>query len=328
MGVLEKQLLLEELSRKLEIFLPAPEVHRAIAAAGETLAAYTVESIAPGDEDDSDGLIRLFLEAKASEGKSQKTIYEYRRTLDRLHEVMPVPLSKVTVYHLRGFISSEMQRGCKASTVATYRSVFCSFYGWLTLEGLIERNPCNNLSPVKAPKEVRKPFSREDILKLLDALKDQPRDAALVQFMLASGCRVSEVCSVDREDLDLERRKLTVMGKGSKERTVFLDDDACYRLSLYLESRTDDSPALFPGRCTDRLQPPAVRRMLHKAADRAGVEDCHPHRFRRTLATGLIDGGMAVQDVAKVLGHSKLDTTMEYVYQSASGVEAAYRRAI
>ena len=328
MSVLEKKLLLEELGHKLEIFLPAPEVRRAVEAAGQVLASYTVESIAPGDEDESEGLIRLFLEAKASEGKSDRTVKLYGGVLRRLHTEVSVPLAKVTVYHLRGFITAEMQRGNKLSTVSSIRSVICSFYGWLSREGIIERNPCNNLAPVKAPREIRKPFSREDILKLRDAVKDQPRDAAIIEFLLASGCRVSEACSVNREDLDLVKRQLIVLGKGSKERTVYLDDSAVYRIRLYLDARTDDSPALFPGRCTDRLQPPAVRKMLHKAADRAGVEDCHPHRFRRTLATGLIDGGMAVQDVAKVLGHSKLDTTMEYVYQSETGIEAAYRRAI
>lgn len=228
MSVIDKKLLLEELGKRVGEIVPSGETGRILAAAGEILERFNVEAFeSPVEADASEGLIRLFLDAKASEGRSDKTLDRYGYVLRRLHETIGTPLDRVTVYHLRSYISSEMDRGISASTMEGSRSIWCGFFGWL---------------------------------------------------------------------------------------------------KAWLASRTDDSPALFTGKGSPRMTPDGVRRALNTIAERAGVENVHPHRFRRTLATQLIDRGMSLQEVAAILGHSKLDTTMTYVYVDRKKVEQSYRR--
>lgn len=190
---------------------------------------------------------------------------------------------------------------------------------------MMTSRPTANLAPIKQPKEIKHPFTAVEIKQLRDNATN-PRDAALIEFLLATGCRVSEVCSVNRTDIDFRQQKLIVNGKGSKQRTVYLDDVTCVVIRDYLKTRTDFNPALFTGKGTDRLTAGGIRRALNTIAERAGVANVHPHRFRRTLATNLIDHGMSIQEVASILGHDKLDTTMTYVFINQRNVEAAYRR--
>ena len=152
------------------------------------------------------------------------------------------------------------------------------------------------------------------------------RDKALVCFLLSTGCRISEVTSLNREDVDLRTMRCKVLGKGAKERIVYFDMVATMHLRAYLETRNDDHPALFVGKGTERLKPGGVRLMLNETAKRAGVEHVHPHRFRRTLATNLIAHGMPIQEVARILGHDKLDTTMGYVYLDDRDIQSSYRK--
>lgn len=328
MGVLDKKLLLEDLEHRLESAVTAAELRVILAAAGEVCENYNVEASRHAAEDNSEGLIRLFLDAKVSEGKSAKTVDRYGYVLHRLQRDTGVPLSRTTVYHLRSYISSELDRGVAASTLDGNRSVYSAFFGWLHKEDLIARNPCANLAPIKKKKDKKLPFSGEDLVRIQDAAAGDKRDAAIIAFLLSTGCRISEVCGVDRDDVDLSAQQLIVLGKGNKERSVYIDDECKVRLRAYLDLRTDTCPALFTGRGTERMTPGGVRAMLNRVAAEAGVENVHPHRFRRTLATGLIDRGMSVQEVATILGHEKLDTTMRYVYVDQKNVEHAFRRCV
>jgi len=326
MGIIDKKLLLEELGKRVGEIVPSGETQRILTAAGEILERYEVEAFeSPVEADASEGLIRLFIDAKTSEGRSDQTLERYAYILRRLHEDLGTPLDRTTVYHLRSYISSEMDRGIAATTLEGTRSVICNFYGWLKKEELIERNPCANLAPLRTPKEIRKPFSAEELVRINDAA-ETVRDRALIAFLASTGCRVSEVCGVNREDVDLISMRLQVVGKGNKERTVYIDAACALRLRAYLAERKDSCPALFVNRSHERFDPGGIRKMLRKISERSGVENVHPHRFRRTLATQLIDRGMSIQEVAAILGHSKLDTTMTYVFVDSKKVEQAYRR--
>ena len=325
MPILDKTMLLEEITKRLNDYVPANTVSRIIEDATEVMRGFDVVTLTAGEDKDGEDLVRLFLEAKAIEGRSQGTINLYQTHLKHLQAAIDVPLKNVTVYHLRSYLMAEKDRGLSPATIETKRSTFSAFFGWLHAEGLIQRNPTTNLATVKQPKEVRRPFSPVEIERLRDNAKT-PRDIALIETLLSTGCRVSEICSVNRDDLDLRSMKLTVTGKGNKQRTVYIDEVTAMRVKAYLKTRTDFSPALFVGKGSDRLTPCGIRYILNEIASRAGVENCHPHRFRRTLATNLIDHGMSVQEVAAVLGHDKLDTTMRYVYVNQRNVETAYRR--
>jgi site-specific recombinase XerD len=150
----------------------------------------------------------------------------------------------------------------------------------------------------------------------------------MISFLLSTGCRISEVCGLNRESVDLKNLECTVLGKGDKERTVFFDDVTAMLLNRYFSERKDNSPALFAGKGTDRMTPGGVRAKLKTIAQRAHVENVHPHRFRRTLATTLIDRGMDIQEVAALLGHEKLDTTLKYVYINKVNVKNAYKKYV
>ena len=326
MSLLDKKLFLADLEEKLADAVPTNEARRILLLASEALERYEIR-MRPEDapKDDSDDLLRLFLDAKGVEGRSEKTVTRYRYILTRLRMATGIPLSRITIHHLRGYFMREMERGVSLSTLEGYRYVFTSFYGWCRKEELLPKDPTVNLAPIRTPKVIRKPFSTVEVDRLKLACKTV-RDRALVYFLLSTGCRVSEVCGLDVVDIRPNDRAVTVIGKGNKQREVYLDDAALRHVDAYLTERDDDSPALFLGKGSDRLTPNGVRALLKRLERVSGVENVHPHRFRRTLATSLIDHGMAIQEVAAILGHDKVDTTMTYVYVDQKKVESAYRR--
>jgi site-specific recombinase XerD len=216
-------------------------------------------------------------------------------------------------------------RGIQDRTLEGIRSVYCSYFGWLQKEGLLPSNPCANLTAIKSTKKVRVPYTDVDIEKLKEACQCN-RDKALISFLLSTGCRISEVCGLNRDSINFVSGECTVLGKGDKERVVFIDDVTGMLLRRYLSERSDNYDALFVGRGSERMTPGGVRARLHRIAAEAGVENVHPHRFRRTLATSLIDRGMKIQDVASILGHDKLDTTMQYVFMNKDNVKNEYKK--
>jgi site-specific recombinase XerD len=178
---------------------------------------------------------------------------------------------------------------------------------------------------IKCAKKIRLPYSAEDIERLKETC-GTIRDKAIISFLLSTGCRVSEVCALNREDIDINSLECKVLGKGNKERTVYFDKVTAMLLNRYILTRDDISPALFIGKGSKRLTAQGMRYMLKKVSEKANVENVHPHRFRRTLATNLIDRGMPIQEVVAVLGHDRIDTTTDYIYIEKENVKSAYRK--
>ena len=327
MPLLDKKLYLADLEARLNDFVPANDVRRIIEQAADTLMAYDLTTLPSdgGTPDESDNLVKLFLDAKGVEGRSKSTIEHYRYVLGRLKESMDVPFSKMTVHHLRSWLMEEKDRGVSLRTLEGNRYVLTSFFGWAWKEELIAKNPTNNLAKIKQQKVIRKPYSSVELEKLKESAKST-RDLAIIAFLLSTGCRISEVCALNVLDINFRSRCVKVLGKGNKERVVYLDDVCVMYLERYFRERSDDREALFLGKGTDRMTPQGVRAMLKRIESRSGVENVHPHRFRRTLATNLINHGMPIQEVAAVLGHDKIDTTMKYVYIDQTNVENAYRK--
>lgn len=328
MSITAKQTLVREIERTMKDKLTAADLVTLTDAISVCLAKYDVSRLPDADTgQEFDDMMDAFLSAKRIEGRSDKTIAYYRYVLSRLKSDANIPIRDITVFTLRSFLSKEQSRGIADRTLEGYRCVFSSFFGWLQKEGLLPSNPCANLSPIKCMKKVRTPYSDIDIECLKEAC-DNSRDKALVSFLLSTGCRISEVCGLDRDSIDFSGKECTVLGKGNKERTVFLDDVTSMLLQRYLSERTDPYNALFVGKGSERMTPGGIRAKLKTIAERASVDNVHPHRFRRTLATGLIDRGMKIQDVAAILGHEKLDTTMKYVYIDKNNVKNEYRKFI
>lgn len=267
----------------------------------------------------------LFCQAKQVEGRTPKTVDRYRYIVTKLLKAVTVPETSITIFHLRKYFADQKARGVSDSSLEGERSVFSSYFGWLARERLITTNPCDNLAAIKHVKKVRKPYTLTELEKIKDACCTL-RDKALVAFLASSGCRVNEVCSLDRDAVNLIAKECVVLGKGNKERTVYINEVTVLALNRYLASRKDDSPSLFTGHGTKRLSPQGVRAALKRIEAASGVENVHPHRFRRTLATSLINRGMPIQEVAAILGHDKIDTTTTYVYIESANVKTSYSK--
>ena len=326
MSMADKQMFTKDMESRIGEVLTVTQTAEIMRILAEQLDQYEITAAYTEDgRADSEDLLKVYLETKEIEGRSGKTIERYRYIITRAITEIRAPLRKVTVYHLRSYLMGLRNNGAADSTIEGIREVLCAFYGWLHKESLIDVNPCANLSPIKCAKVVRLPYSDVEIERIKEACQTI-RDKAIVCFLLSTGCRISEMCGLNREDINFAAGECIVHGKGNKERTVYLNSVAIMHLRKYFSTRKDLCPALFTGKGTDRIAPGGVRNMLKSLEARSGVENVHPHRFRRTLATNLINRGMPIQEVAAILGHDKLDTTMKYVYIDRRSLKSAYQK--
>lgn len=277
-------------------------------------------------DDSPERMLKKFIATKRIEGKSEATLQRYAEACLNLIRFVRKPLQEVTTYDIRFYLAVKRQQDHNSNrTLDGLRRVFSSFFGWLSAEGMIGRNPCASISQIKYKKEVKKPFSAVDLEKIQTACVTV-RDRALVEFLYSTGCRVSEVSGLDIADIDFDKAECVVTGKGNKERMVYLSPVAMMYLKRYLNQRDDISNALFIGKGCKRLSKGGIEAVVKRIGISAGVENVHPHRFRRTLATNLLDRGMNIQDVAKILGHADLKTTQIYCFISQNNVKSAYLR--
>lgn len=326
MSIQAKQSLIKDITRDIDVYLPKVESDRVINTINDNLVNYDVEEVTGAYNSATDDLLIAFLEAKEIEGRSPKTINRYRYMLEKSLNAIGVQISKITVFHLRSYLMEEKRRGLSDPSLEGLRSILSSFFGWLFKEGLIQINPMANIGTIKCTKEVKEPFTTLE-LELIKQACQTNRERAIVAFLRATGCRIGEVCRLNRTDVDLKNMECKVLGKGDKERIVYIDSVTAMELERYFSERTDDDPCLFYG-LRGRMKEGGIRAMLKEIEKRCGVANIHPHRFRRTLATSLINRGMPIQEVAYLLGHDKLDTTMKYVYIEGRNVKNAYNKFI
>ena len=323
MAIEAKVALLNEIERSLGHMILAADMPGVMNALADSMAAYNVEKAEM--ESGADDLLDAYLAALSVEGRSQKTIDRYKYLISRMMKAVKAPTRQITVYHLRRYLSDEKARGISDRTLDGCRQVFSAYFGWLQRERLIDVNPCGNLGAIKYQKKQKDVYSETDMERLKFGCKSV-RDRAIVAFLSSTGCRISEMVGLNRTDVDLVNLECKVLGKGNKERTVYLSQVAGMVLQSYLDQRTDDHPALFVGKGTDRIKPGGVRKMLVELGESANVTHVHPHKFRRTTATTLIRHGMPIQEVAAILGHDKLDTTMQYVVLDQTDIKHSYQK--
>lgn len=279
-------------------------------------------------DDSADRMLKKFLATKRIEGIAESTLVRYAEENKKLIRFLAKPLYEVSTYDIRFYLSYRRENSEKKlgnRTLDGMRRCYSSFFSWLSAEGLIGRNPCAAIKQIKYRKEVKKPYSAAEMEKLRRACANK-RDLALLDFLYCTGCRVSEVARLNIDDIDFENMECTVLGKGNKERTVYLSEVAAMNLGEYLASREDGNEALFTGKGTERLGKNGIEVLLKRLGKKAGVINVHPHRYRRTLATNLLDRGMNIQDVAVILGHADLKTTQVYCYISQKNVKNAYSK--
>jgi site-specific recombinase XerD len=320
---------IKDLERSLSDKITASALTAVMSSTADVLEHYEFSRMLRIEESYSLDLLDTWLTALKVEGKSPKTIQAYSYLINRLLKDLDVPIRNITVYHLRNWITKEKARGVSDCTLKGNRDVFSSMFGWLWREGLIEKNPVANISPIKVQKKIREPYDDvelENLKKACGQSRQPDRDVAIITFLLATGCRVSEMTQLNRSDINFIDKEVTVLGKGNKERVVYFDGVTSMYLKRYLDSRQDICPALFANYVCVRLSNNGVRAMLNRRALNGGVDHAHPHKFRRTLATMLIAHGMPIQEVAAILGHEKLDTTMKYVALDQTQVKNSYKK--
>lgn len=259
-------------------------------------------------------------------GRSPKTIKAYERQIQILFRVLQKNYTDMTVSDLRYFLAYEKSRGVSNRTLENTRVMISSFFTWLLDEELINKNPCRTIKPIRYTEKVKLPFSSIEIDAMRSACKTK-KERAIIELLLASGVRVSELCSARVVDINFDTMTFNVLeGKGSKQRTVYINDLAKKHLLNYLEDRNVSGEFLFYNKKKDPLNPGGVRHILKTIETRAKISNVHPHRFRRTFATNLSNRGMEVQEISKLLGHVNLNTTMEYVYTSDERVHVSYMK--
>ena len=324
MAIEAKVSFMAQAEKRLASELTAETMGKVLSALAEVLDGFEMQETA-FEEDAGDDLLECYLAALKVQGRSQKTVDRYRYVLEQMLKTVKVPARKITVYHLRNYLACMKERGIADSTMEGHRQIFSAFYNWLQRESLIEKNPTANLGTIKIAKKQKKIYSEVDIAKLTGACKCT-RDRAIISFLAATGCRISEATGLNLDSVDLTKLECVVKGKGNKERRVYINSVTGMLISEYLETRTDDNEALFVGLRGERLLPNGVRYMMTQLAKKTGVDHVHPHKFRRTLATELARHGMPIQEVAAVLGHEKIDTTMRYVVLDNEDIKNSYRR--
>lgn len=324
MSIEAKAVLLKDMEQRLSTEITAADMGKVLSALADQLAGYQLMQTDPGVLD-KDDLLDAYTAAMQIQGRSPKTIERYRYAILRMMKVVKVRTRSITVYHLRQYLAEEKAHGISDRTLEGTRQVFSAYFNWLQREGLIDTNPTANLGAIKYQKKIKVTYTDIDIERLKYNCTSI-RDRTIVCFLRSTGCRISEMTQLNRNDVDLVNLECTVLGKGNKERTVYLDAVTGMLVKEYLAQRTDALPALFIGKGTERMKPGGVRYMLCHLAERASVNHVHPHKFRRTLATNLIRHGMPIQEVAAILGHDKLDNTMQYVVLDKTEVKNSYRK--
>lgn len=275
-------------------------------------------------------LAERFYTAKQLEGCSEKTIRYYRQTIRKALKGLDVPVLHVTTEHLRSYLSAyQAQQGCSRLNMDNIRRILSSFFAWLEDENYILKSPVRRIHKIRMERPVKETYSDE----ALEQMRDHcgcVRDLAIIDLLASTGMRVGELVGLNRADIDFENRECVVFGKGAKERPAYFDARTKIHLRNYLQGRADDNPALFVTLAAPhaRLQISGVEIRLRRLGVRLGLSRVHPHKFRRTLATRAIDKGMPVEQVQKLLGHAKIDTTMEYALVSQSNVKNAHKRYI
>ena len=294
---------------------------------------FNVDVVALGNENliqskSNQTLKEEFLSAKQVEGCSERSVIYYSSTLDNLIKSLVKPFNQIETEDLRVYLS-EYQKKNDASkqTIDNIRRILSSFFTWLEDEDYILKSPVRRIHKIKTMKQVKETYSDEALEKLRDNCKTI-RDLALIDMLASTGMRVGELVKLNRVDIDFVNRECVVLGKGSKERVVYFDARTKLHLQNYLNSRTDDNEALFVSLLEphNRLEIAGVEIMLRKLGRTLDINKVHPHKFRRTLATRAIDKGMPIEQVQKLLGHQKIDTTMEYAIVDQQNVKNSHKK--
>lgn len=274
--------------------------------------------------------MELFLAAKRIEGCSEKSLKYYKSTIDTMLNQLQKNVKHIVTDDIRQYLT-EYQKNKKSSriTIDNIRRILSSFFSWLEAEDHILKSPVRRIHKIKTGTNIKEIYS-DEVLELMRDNCVEVRDLAIIDMLASTGMRVGEMVLLNKSDIDLLERECIVFGKGNKERVVYFDARAKIHLQNYLSARSDDNPALFVSLKApyERLKIGGIEARLRNLGKQLGLDKVHPHKFRRTLATMAIDKGMPIEQLQKLLGHSRIDTTLQYAMVKQSNVKFAHRKYI
>lgn len=280
--------------------------------------------------DNNDVLLAKFVEAKRIEGCSEKTLVYYKNTITRMFDEIGKETVHIITDDLRKYLTEyQANNNLSRVTIDNVRRILSSFFSWLEDEDYLIKSPIRRIHKVKTIANIKETYSDEDIERMCDSC-DEIRDLALIELLSSTGMRVGELALLNRDDIDFDERECKVFGKGSKERMVYFDARTKIHLKQYLNSRSDNNEALFVSlkKPNNRLTIGGVESRLREIGNKLNISKVHPHKFRRTMATKAIDKGMPIEQLQQLLGHKRIDTTLQYAMVKQSNVKIAHKKYI
>ena len=325
-----KQNLMNEVVQGMLPFLNNAQMERLQEVLQHTLFNYKVVENNSNKELSEQNLVELFLAAKRIEGCSEKSLKYYESTILALLDKLRKDVKHIVTDDIRTYLTDYQARKQSSKvTIDNIRRILSSFFSWLEDEDYILKSPVRRIHKVRTGTSVKETYTDEDLELMRDNCTEL-RDLAIIDMLASTGMRVGEMVLLNREDIDFNERECVVFGKGDKERIVYFDARTKIHLLNYLNSRNDDNPALFVSlqKPYNRLQISGVEIRLRQCGKRLGLNKVHPHKFRRTLATMAIDKGMPIEQLQQLLGHKRIDTTLQYAMVKQSNVKISHRKYI
>ena len=280
--------------------------------------------------DENTSMIESFISSKQIEGCSDRTIKYYKEIIDKFNDSFDKSIKKITTEEIRSYLSDYKEMStCGSTTIDNIRRVLSSFFSWLEDEDYIIKSPIRRIHRIKTPTTVKEVLTDENLEKLRDECENI-RDLSLIELLISTGMRVGELVNLNISNLNFEDRSCIVLGKGNKEREVYFDAKTKLHLKEYISKRNDNNDALFVSlrEPHQRLSISGIELIVRNLGVNTNINKVHPHKFRRTLATMAIDKGMPVEQVQRLLGHVKIETTMHYAMVNQSNVKISHRRYI
>lgn len=324
-----KELIKQEVLQRMLQLLDNAQA-KALEQVLETVLCKYIEDKPDKDEISSQELLQKFLEAKRIEGCSEKTLTYYQNTINRMLTETRKEVTHIMTEDLRSYLTDyQKQNDLSRVTIDNVRRILSSFFSWLEDEEYLIKSPIRRIHKVKTTSIIKDTYSDEDLEKMRDSCVEK-RDLALIDMLASTGMRVGELVLLNQSDIDFNERECKVLGKGNKERIVYFDARTKIHLQEYLDSRSDDCEALFVTLKVphSRLTISGVESRVREIGKRLNIEKVHPHKFRRTLATKAIDKGMPIEQLQQLLGHKRIDTTLQYAMVKQSNVKLAHKKYI
>ena len=275
-------------------------------------------------------ILNKFISSKEIEGCSTRTLNYYKDNIIKMLDTINLPIDEITTEILRNYLA-DYKSNSKAGmvTIDNIRRTLSSFFAWLENEDYIVKSPVRRIHKVKTTRRVKETFTDENLEKLRDTCSNV-RDLAILELLISTGMRVGEITRLNISDMNFQERSCIVLGKGNSEREVYFSAKSKMYIKKYLEMRTDNNEALFVSliKPYNRLGISGIEILIRNLGKEANINKVHPHKFRRTMATMAIDKGMPIEQVQKLLGHIKIDTTMEYAMVNQNNVKNSHRKYI